>query len=64
MPSDRAACVQAVTESVTQVVQPWLYFNIVLRNSQIFLPVLDLVRPPCAGWGAHTALGLPAHSSS
>ena len=24
--------------------QPWLYFNIVLRNSQIFLPVLDLVR--------------------
>ena len=29
---------------MTQVVQPWLYFNIVLRNSQIFIPVLDHVR--------------------
>ena len=34
---------QAATEGVSQIVQPWLYFNIVLRNSQIFLPVLDLV---------------------
>ena len=38
---------QTAVESVAQVVQPWLYFNIILRNSQIFLPVLDKVPAPC-----------------
>ena len=37
------SALQTAVESVAQVVQPWLYFNIILRNSQIFLPVLDKV---------------------
>ena len=39
---------QAVAEAAAQkldksIQQPWIYLNIVLRNSQIFLPVLDVV---------------------
>ena len=40
-PEATILALQTALESVAQVVQPWLYFNIILRNSQIFLPVLD-----------------------
>lgn len=44
-PADKAAA-QAVAETLDKSTQqPWLYLNIVLRNSQLFLPVLDLVGP-------------------
>ena len=38
------AAADAVAQTLDKSVQqPWLYLNIVLRNSQLFLPVLDLV---------------------
>ena len=42
-PAERAAAEAAAQQLDRSVQQPWIYLNIVLRNSQLFLPVLDLV---------------------
>ena len=47
-PAGGDAAAEAAAEAVAQtldksVEKAWLYLNIVLQNSQLFLPVLDLV---------------------
>lgn len=41
------AAVEAVAQTLSKSVEKaWLYLNVVLHNSQLLLPVLDLVRGP------------------
>ncbi len=39
--------------------QPWLYFNLYLTDSEFFLPILDMVRAPGRlGLGVHHPMGM------
>ena len=45
-PSTAAATTAAESILRNSELAPWLYFNCILRDSQLFVPVADPVRPP------------------
>ena len=57
-PSTAAATTAAESILRNSELAPWLYFNCILRDSQLFVPVADPVRPPVPSrWSSRARMG-------